>query len=132
MAKSLGQGVDGLAQHAVQVTGLHHPTDGLLAQIAAQTAHIGCEIEKGNYRHVTVGRCGFRQIADAALGLQRMVDHIEAADRDLPARRRDEAGDHAHGGRLASAIGAEKAQHLATRHFEGNIVHGAFRAEGPG
>jgi len=50
------------------------------------------------------------------------------AHRDLSRAGRNEPGDHAHSGRLASAVGAEKTQHFARRDGEGKIIHDEFIA----
>ncbi len=81
------------------------------------------------HRHVRVGGRVLRQIADQAFRRDRIFEHVESADRDFALRRGNEAGQHAHGGRFARAIRAEKAEHLAYLDGEGNAVHGLFRSK---
>ena len=51
------------------------------------------------------------------------ASEIDAGDRDLAGRRAQDPGDHAQRRRLAGAVGAEKAEQLAARHFEVDRVH---------
>src|SRR5438477_3609247 len=51
------------------------------------------------------------------------------ADGDPARRRRHEAGDHAHGGRLAGAVRPEEAEHLAALDRERDAVDRPLRAE---
>jgi hypothetical protein len=76
-----------------------------------------------------IGRRVLGQVADQALGLERRFGDVVAADGHATGGRRHEAGDHAHGGRLARAVRAEEAQHLAALDAERNTVHGALGAE---
>ncbi|MCY1447415.1 hypothetical protein D9M71_640360 [compost metagenome] len=50
---------------------------------------------------------------------------IEAEDARGAGGRREEAGEHLHGGGLAAAIGAEEAQNFARCDAEGQVVHGS-------
>ena len=92
-------------------------------------AQFGHKTEEALHRHVGVSRGVFRQIADEALGGNGVLGHVEAADRHLALRRGNEAGDHAHGGGFARAVGPEKSQHFAPFHRKGNVIDGHFRAE---
>ena len=57
------------------------------------------------------------------------VDDVEAGDRRAAARRCEQRAQHAHGGRLARAVGAEEAVDLAGRDVEVDAVHGLDVAE---
>ena len=51
-------------------------------------------------------------------------DGTRAAEEEgLAAGRRDEAGEHLDGGRLARAVGAEEAEDLAALHVEAHALH---------
>ena len=39
--------------------------------------------------------------------------------------RRQEAGEHAHGGGFAGAVGAEKSDDLSLSHFKGDVIDGS-------
>ena len=80
---------------------------------AAQAADFRSEIQEAMHRHVRVGGGIFRQIADEPFGGNRIFEHVKTADRHRTAGRRKEAGEDAHGGGFARAVGAEKAEHFA-------------------
>jgi hypothetical protein len=126
---ALRQRVDRLVQHRLQEAQLHHAGHGFTSRRAGQAAQLGGETEESLHRHVGIGGGVLRQVADEALRLQRLLAHVVAADGDAPRAGRHEAGDHAHGGRLAGAVGAEEAEHLAALHREGDVVHRALGAE---
>ena len=79
--------------------------------------------------HVGVSRGVFREIANQPLGRNGVLDHVKPPTRDLALRRRNEPGDHAHGGGFAGAIGPQKTQHFAPLHRKRNMVNGQFWAE---
>ena len=49
--------------------------------------------------------------------------HVVAADAGLAGGGGDEAGEHAHGGGLAGAVGPEEPQHFAGLDLEAHVVH---------
>ena len=130
VAITLGERLDALVQHRFQEAHLDHAVDGLLPRVAAQAADFRREIEEPIHRHVRVGRRVFRQVADQPLapriGCSTMSKPPTVTD---AAGRRQEAGDHAHGGGLAGAVGPKEAQHLAPVHRERDVVHGPFGPE---
>ncbi|MNZ39421.1 hypothetical protein D3C78_569150 [compost metagenome] len=73
--------------------------------------------------HVAIAGRAFRQIADQPLGLEGVLLDVEAEQPCRARGRREKAGEHLHGGRLAGAVGAEEAQHLAGLNAEGQVVH---------
>ena len=65
------------------------------------------------------------------LGSSRRSDssiNIDPADVDRAARRAEDAGDHPQRRRLPGAVGAEKSEQLAFRHFEVDAVDGGEAA----
>ena len=64
-------------------------------------------------RHVAVAGRALRQVAELRFGQLGLLEHVDAGDARAAGVRLQEAGQHLHGGRLAGAVGAEKAQHLA-------------------
>jgi hypothetical protein len=62
--------------------------------------------------------------ADPAADLRRLRLDVEAGHARAPARRPQERHEHAHGGRLAGAVGAEEAVDLAGRDLEIDPVDG--------
>ncbi len=118
------QRLDRLLEHAVQMQALDHVLEALRAARTRQAAHVGNEIEELARRHFAVARRAFGQIAEYALGRERLVHHIVAADAGAAGSRREEAGDHFHRRRFAGAVRAEEAEHLPGFHLEGDAVDG--------
>src|SRR3989441_10020546 len=79
---------------------------------ARHALQLGDEAQVAGHRHVVVEGRALGQVADAAADLARLREDIEALDPDRAAGRRQEAGDDAHGGGLAGAVGAEEAEDL--------------------
>src|SRR6185437_9064583 len=69
-----------------------------------------------------------RQVAEALAHLQRLVEHVVTRHLRASAGRRQEAGEHLHGGRLPGAVRPEKAQHLAAADGETHPVDRPGRA----
>ena len=123
------QRVDRLIQHAFEETQLDRTMHRALAGVALQAAQFGAEIEKAVDGHVGITRRVFRQVADQPLGGNRVFNHVVAANQNAARSRGIVAGDHAHRGRLAGAVGAEKAQHFAAFDAERHIIHRQFWPE---
>ena len=110
------------------------PTDVLKAAaglgLFARCAHLpsrdpaqaGTEIKVFVDRQVAVQRRGFGQVAQLRLGVHRLLQHVDAADPHAPGAGCQSAGQDAHGGGLAGAVGAQEAQHLALHHAEADIA----------
>ena len=79
--------------------------------------------------HVRIGGRALGKIADVPFRGDRLRRDVVAADDRRAGGRREKTGDHLHRRRLAGAVRAEKAQHLALRHRKGDIVDGDQRAE---
>src|SRR3954454_12697649 len=127
---ALRQRVDGLVEHRVEEAALDYAVQRLSAGAPREAPQLGREIEEALDRHVGIG-CGvLGQIANEALRLQRGFGDVEAADGNLALGRRHEAGDHAHGGRLACPVRAEEAEHFAALDGERNAVDCPLRPEG--
>ena len=62
-----------------------------------------------------------RQVADQLLDLGGLCPAIQPADGGAPAIRVQQAHQRAHGGSLACAVGAEKAEDLAFLNVEGHL-----------
>ena len=129
VTKALGQGIDGLPEHRLQETQVHGATHRLSVCLTRQSAQFRCELEKTDHGHFTVGRRRLRQVADPLLGGNGVFQHVVTTNADPPFGRRDEPGDHAHGGGLAGPVGTEKSQHFAGLDFKRHIVHGALAAK---
>ena len=80
--------------------------------------------EEAVRRHLAVTRRAFRQIAQHALGGDRVVHDIVPAHAGATGCRREEPGDHLHGGGFAGAVRAEEAEHAAWFEFETDAIDG--------
>src|SRR6516225_11776957 len=97
--------------------------------IAAKSTNLCGEIEETMNSHVRVCRSIFRQIADQAPGLDRLIDDIKPADGNGAGRGGYKACDHPHSSGLAGPIWAKKAQNLASLHRKRDPINGVFSAE---
>ena len=77
--------------------------------------------------HFAVGRRAFRQVAEPALGFERLEVDAKAADLGISGAGRHEACQHAHGGGLAGTVRPEETQHFAGLHAEGDVIDGPER-----
>src|SRR5690606_34575427 len=66
----------------------------------------------------------FRQVADLPLGLEGVALDVATEDAGGAGGRRQEPGEHLHGGGFAGPVGAEKAQHFPLLDLEAQAVHG--------
>ena len=82
----------------------------------------GDEIEVLLDRQVLVEREPLGHVADLALDTAAAADDVVAEHRPLAGVRRQKPADHADRGGLARAVGAEKADDLARRHFQRDMV----------
>ena len=65
-----------------------------------------------------------RQVPDALLDLEGLLEDVEACDRSCACRRREKAGEDAHRRCLPGAVGPEKSNDLAFGYGERNVVDG--------
>ena len=74
--------------------------------------------------HLRVQRRDLGQIPDPLLHIHGVSGHIESGHLGAPFGGRQKAGEHAHRGSLARAVGTEKAHDLALLDFKRHVVHG--------
>src|SRR5258706_6002025 len=91
--------------------------------------HAGDEAKVLADGEVDPEREGLRHVADVALDLLALADDVVAKASALPAVGREQPAEHPDGGRLAAAVGSEKAENLAAPHGECEILHGVVLAE---
>src|SRR5208337_1658445 len=96
-----------------------------------QMVELGVQLEILSDRQLAVEREGLRHIADVATGLHIVRAHRLAEQLARAAGRRQEADQHFHRRRLAAAIRAEKAENLAARDLETDVIHRDEVAELP-
>ena len=74
--------------------------------------------------HIGVKRRLLGEIADQSFCIQRVVEHVNAADLDRARGGGKIAREHIHRGTLARAVGTEESKNLALRNLKADIVHG--------
>src|SRR5205085_374070 len=80
---------------------------------------------------ILVQREALAHVADVALDALRVARDVVAGDRRPATRRRQQPGEHPDRRRLACAVGAEEAEHLAALDVERHAIHGREAAEPP-
>ena len=102
----LGQGFNRLIHHVENASSFRCRLNRTMLVGAAQTTDISDEFQETVRRHVSIGRCAFRQVTQAGLDRDGILQHIMATHSHCTASRRQKAGNHFHGRRFTGAIGA--------------------------
>jgi hypothetical protein len=106
-----------------------HPTVWIRCRRPAAAAFDFChEVEVFDHAHVGIERRRFRQVSGTALGLDRLVEHVEAGDNRLALGCRYEAREDAHRRRLAGAVGPQEAEDFAALHAKADVLDGRHPA----
>ncbi len=126
MTISLGKGIDRLFRHVLQETGFDRALDCLVLGVAAEIAHISTKFQEPDDGHVVVERSRLWQVADFLFGEVRFIDNRMPANLGIARAGGDEAGDHAHGGGFACAVGPQKAENFAGFDRKGQVVDCVF------
>ena len=103
--------------------------DARLVDLAVETAH---QAQVLACAHVAVEGRHFDEAADVAQGLFLLARHLVVEHLREAAGRVDEAADHADGGRLAGAVGAEEAEDVAAPDREAEVIYGKSVAKALG
>ena len=101
----------------------HDVVDALPQLGAGKPFELADKFEVLGGAHLRVERRSLRQVADAPLDLQRVLEHVEAGHGGGAIGGREKAREHAHGGGLPGAVRSEEADNLALLYLEGNVVH---------
>ncbi len=115
-------------RHVGDARALHHGLDALRAVSRRHAFDLRDERQVFHDAHVGIERRRFRQIAGAALGFDRLVEHVEAGDDGFAVRGRHVAGQDPHRRRLTGAVGAEKSEDFAALDAEADVVDGGDAA----
>src|SRR5262249_27748844 len=121
---TLGQGADELPADVGQPAAREDVVDALAPPRAVDALDAGAEVQVLDDAHLRVQRAVLRHVADAPPDLDRLPEDVQAVDGGLAGGGRHVAGQDAHGGRFAGAVGAEEAHDLAARHVEGYLPDG--------
>ena len=107
---ALGELAANSMRHVGEAANLEHVLERGFDLRARDVAQLRDEAQIGLDAHVGIERRIFRQVADLAARLERLRENIESVDQHGARGRRHIAGDDAHRGGLAGAVGAEKAE----------------------
>jgi hypothetical protein len=121
---ALGQLPAMTVRHVIDPRALHRCLDPLFAFARRQPLGLDArdKLQILAHRHFGVERRRFRKVSGPALGLDGLVEDVEAGDHRLASRRRHVAGEDAHGRRLAGAVRAQKAEDFSTLDPEGEVI----------
>ncbi len=100
--------------------------------LAGDVVEAGEERDVLFHREVAVEGEQLRHVADALLDLLGVGADVEPGHASVAGARREQAGEHLDGGRLAGAVGAEEAEDLALGDLEAHMVDGDEIAERAG
>ena len=93
-------------------------TRAALRSLEATTLSFATNVQVFPHRHFRVERRRFRQVAGAALGFDRLIEHVVTGDDGLALGGRHVAGQDAHRRGLAGAVRAEEAENFASLDLE--------------
>ncbi len=114
----LGQGVE----VRFQAEAGHQVLDALPRLLGRQVVQARMQHQVLADGHLAVQRESLRHVAELAPHLHAAGLDRAAEQRRRALRRRQQAGEHLHGGRLAAAVGAEEAEDLAALDRQGDVV----------
>ena len=115
---ALGQLPANPVRHVGQPANFEHVLERRLDLRAREPAEFRDKPEIGFDPHVGIQRRIFGQVSDFPARLERLRKDIEPVDQHGARGRRHIAGDDAHRGSLAGAVGAEKAEDRTVLGFE--------------
>src|SRR5208337_295898 len=110
-------------RHISQSADFEHVLERRVDFRARDIAKPGDEAEIGLDAHIGIERRTFGQVADFPARLERLRKDIESVDQHGARGRRHIAGDDAHRGGLAGAVGPEKAEDGAVLGFERYVFY---------
>ena len=110
------------ARHVGDARALHDLPDALAAFGGGDAFDLRDELEILGDAHVGIERRRFRQVARAALGFDRLLEHVEPRDDGLAVGRRHVAGQDPHRRGLAGAVGPRKPRISPRSTREADIV----------
>src|SRR4249920_4230065 len=85
------------------------------------------EVEVFGGRQTVVERSSFRNMSNPFLGLERLLDDIEAGNGGAAARRADHPGENLDGGGLPGAVRSQESENLAGIHTQVQIAESDLR-----
>jgi hypothetical protein len=132
LAIAVRQVPDLLAEDLREAAHLDDRARPLLERRVVELAEVAGEAQVLEHAHLEVQRRALRQVPEGLPDLQGLVEDVVPVDARRARRRRDEAREDAHRGRLARAVRPEKAHDLAAAHFEVDLVDRTERPEALG
>jgi hypothetical protein len=110
-------------RHVGDPRALHHGRDALLALARRDTLDLGHEVQVLAHAHVGIERRRFREVAGPPLGVEGMIEHVEAGHHRASLGRRHVTGQDPHGRRFSGAVGPQKAENLPFFDAKADVVH---------
>ena len=109
--------------HLAESEPVEHFVDALAARGDREIEQLGVELEVPPHRELAIEREGLRHVADATAHLD-VFCPADGLTEQLGRAfgRRQKAGQHLHGGGLAAAVRAEKAEDFALLDFEAHVI----------
>ncbi len=124
LAVSFGQGGDHFFPHVGQAAQVHDFTDALAAVAAAQSFEASAEVEVFLDAKVIVQRDIFRHVTDFAPRFEGVGEDVVTGHSDPAGGGGQVAGQDAHGGAFACAIGSEEPDDFPPADRKRDIIHG--------
>ena len=132
LADAQGQGRRQRIGMAIEVELTQGSGHGLIAVCTLQPVEPGMQHQVLAYAQLLVQREGLGHVADPHPGLHAAGRHRLPEQLGTALGGIEQPGQHLHGGRLATTVGAEKAEDLALADAETDAVDGGEAAEAPG
>ena len=99
---------------------------GSLGGDCAEAANLGDEPKKFVDRHLGVGGCVLRQVAEFPFDRNRVGSDVKAVDHGGAGVGTQEASEHLHRGRFAGSIGPEETENFSTTDRKGDATYGSI------
>ncbi len=115
-----------------ELEAFEHFPNARLTALGRQVEQPSMQVEVLPYRQFAVQREGLGHVADPLAGLHVMWIHRLAEQQGLPLGGRQQTCEHLHGGGLATAVGAEKAEDLPALDAQIHAIHRNEVAEAHG
>src|SRR5450759_2279699 len=116
------QSIDELVSPVRQADELQQLADDLGATLLGLAVARGIEIQVLRHRELVVNAEEVGHVADPGVNPGRVLRHVCAVDRSVAARRLEERGEDAQGGRFTRSVGTDKAEDLALRDLERDMI----------
>src|SRR5262249_23645408 len=128
LAVALGKCADKLPADVVHPASAEHELNALAATATVQPLDAGPEKQVFHDAHFPVQRAVLRHVADSPADFDGLPEDVKSVDGGFARGSGEVAGEDAHGGRFAGAVGSQEADNLPGGDVEGNVLHGGIIA----